>query len=78
MKRIKINDKHPTIRKYCRFPYFQEFGKFNHKSGIGLSKNVIYSTIFKQVLQEKKWKHVDTKKTRVIFLKIILRNKVYP
>lgn len=57
-KRIKIKNKHPTIRKYCRFPYFQEFGKFNHKSGIGLSKNIIYSTIFKQVLQEKKWKHI--------------------
>lgn len=63
MKTIKKKN-HPTIRKYCRFPYFQEFGKFNHKSGIGLSKNVIYSTIFKQVLQEKKENiHVDKKKT---------------
>lgn len=63
MKKIKIKNNHPTIRKYCRFPYFQEFGKFNHKSGIGLCKNVIYSTIFKQVLQEKKVEtHVDTRK----------------
>lgn len=53
LKTIKIKI-HITIRKYCGFPYFQKFGKFNHKSGIGLSKNVIYPTIFKQVLKKKK------------------------
>lgn len=46
----------PTIWKNCRFPDFQKFCKFNHKPGIGLGKNVIYSTILKQVLQEKKRK----------------------
>lgn len=44
----------PTIWKNCRFPDFQQFCKFNHKPGIGLGENVIYSTILKQVLQEKK------------------------
>lgn len=44
----------PTIWKNCRFPDFQKFCKFNHKPGIGLGENVIYSTILKQVLQEKK------------------------
>lgn len=46
----------PTVWKNCRFPDFQKFCKFNHKPGIGLGKNVIYSTILKQVLQEKKMK----------------------
>lgn len=53
-----------TIRKYCRLPYFQELGKFNHKSGIGLRKNVIYSTIFKQVLKDKRVTHTGIKKAQ--------------